>query len=64
MPERFATAFRHAAYARACLKLGGNLQQGAARRGGDAGDQPDQPVIALLARRAVQQCRLDDALGH
>src|SRR3954468_22937866 len=33
------------------LKLGGDLLQGAVRRGGgDAGDQPDQPVIARLAR--------------
>jgi hypothetical protein len=27
----------------------------------DAGDQPDQPVITLLARRAVQQCRGDQS---
>ncbi len=47
------------------FELGGNLLQGAIRRCRlDAGDQPDQPVIALLARRAVQQCRLYDALGH
>ena len=47
------------------FELGGNLLQSAIRRCClDAGDQPDQPVIALLARRAVQQCRLDDALGH
>ena len=46
------------------LKLGGDLLQRAVRRGrGDAGDQPDQSVIARLARRAVQQFRLDDALG-
>ena len=47
------------------LKLGGDLLQSAVRRGGgDAGDQPDQPVIARLARRPVQQFRLDDALGR
>ena len=47
------------------LKLGGDLLQGTVRGGsGDAGDQPDQPVIAPLARRPVQQFRLDDALGH
>jgi hypothetical protein len=32
--------------------------------GGDAGDQSDQPVIALLAWCPVPQCRLDDALRH
>ena len=47
------------------LKLGGDLLQGAVWRCRlDAGDQPHQPVIALLAWRAVQQCRLDDAFGH
>ena len=46
------------------LKLGSDLLQSAVRRGGgDAGDQPDQSIIARLARRPVQQFRLDDALG-
>jgi hypothetical protein len=36
------------------LKLGGDLLQSVIRRGGgDAGDQPDQSVIARLARRPV-----------
>jgi hypothetical protein len=45
------------------LKLCGDLLQCAIRRCRlDAGDQPDQPVIALLAWRAVQQCRLAAAI--
>ena len=46
------------------LELGCDLLEGAVGcGGGDPGDQPDQPVIAGLARRAVQQFRLHDALG-
>ena len=44
------------------LELGGDLLQRAiGRRRLDAGDQPDQPVIAELRPRAVQQGRLDNA---
>jgi len=46
--------------------LSGDLLQCAIGcRGLDAGDQPDQPIVAELRPRAVQQGRLDDAFrGH
>src|ERR1700733_5069000 len=57
-----ATARRALAHG---LELSGDLLQGALRRcGGDTRDEPDQPVVALLAGRAFQQGRLDDALRH
>ena len=58
VPSRSAArrAFAHG------LELGGDLLQRAIGRCRlDAGDQPDQPVIALLRSGAVQQAGLDDA---
>jgi hypothetical protein len=44
------------------LKLGGDLLECAVRRGGgNAGDQPNQSVIAAPRRGTVHQARLDDA---
>ena len=44
------------------LKLRGDLLECAVRRGGgDAGDQPNQSVIAAPRLGAVHQARLDDA---
>ena len=46
------------------LKLGGDLLKRAVRcGGGNAGDQPKQPIIPVLWPGAIQQVRLDDAFG-
>ena len=58
MPSRSTArcAFAHG------LKLGGDLLERAVRRGGgNAGDQPKQPIIPVLWTGAIQQVRLDEA---
>lgn len=46
------------------FQLGGDLLQCAIRcRSLYAGDQPDQPVVAPLWRRATQQGPLDEPFG-
>ena len=47
------------------FQLGGDLLERAVGRGrGDAGDEPDQSIVAALLGSAIQQSRFDDALGR
>lgn len=47
------------------FQLGGDLLQGAVRRGGrDVGNQSNEPIVTDQPPRAVQQLRLYNTLGH